>query len=238
MKFAQNPRYAMQLGPVELLSRQGRGGVVARIACQQCGIHEEWGLGSPPEPSILKRHFITRGWEVAKKGICPDCQAKKKASKSMNTTKPQGVPAAQPAAKPTAAEEAKASEAAKRAKRMIYMALEDYYDEQKKCYKNGKSDKAIAAEVGASEAFVRQIRETDFGPIQPMVSVEDMAKIMSDMINTIRVAQTAWQYSAKNIADLAWNLDRYLSQEKGAAESARLRSNCGVNFYDHKNAPE
>ena len=50
---------------------------------------------------------------------------------------------------------------------MVYMALEDYYDEAKKAYKPGYSDKKISEETGASEAIVAQIRQQDFGPLGP-----------------------------------------------------------------------
>jgi len=57
------------------------------------------------------------------------------------------------------------SEAAKKVKRLIYMALEDYYDDAKKQYKSGHTDATIAKELGTSESFVKTIRESDFGPL-------------------------------------------------------------------------
>ena len=62
------------------------------------------------------------------------------------------------------------TEAAKKAKRLIYQCLEDYYDDQSKRYReDGRgipyTDQRIAQETGASVAFVREIREADFGPI-------------------------------------------------------------------------
>lgn len=57
------------------------------------------------------------------------------------------------------------SDAAKRAKRMVYQALEDYYDDTKKAYRPGYSDESIAKETGAALDFVRRIREEDFGPL-------------------------------------------------------------------------
>lgn len=171
MKIA--PSYSMKLGPIELLSRQG--GVTARLTCDQCGVHDAWNLVKLPEPGVIKRHFTVRGWDMKKSAKCPQCQ------ENNRKRKVTGI-------KPTTTEPPKEpSEAAKRAKRLIYQALEDYYDEQKKCYKNGKTDKAVADEVGASEAFVRQIREADFGPI-----VIDELAIKAKFIRSRMVADNEW----------------------------------------------
>ena len=51
---------------------------------------------------------------------------------------------------------------------MVYMALGEYYDEAKKAYKSGYSDKKISEETGASEVTVWQIRQQDFGPLGPL----------------------------------------------------------------------
>ena len=106
-----------------------------------------------PPPDIIRKHFIIRGWELRKKPRCPTCATKRE----KNMTKIANAPADQPPP----------SDAAKRARRMVYMALEDYYDEGKKAYKPGYSDKTIAKDTGASEAVVAAIREQDFGPVGP-----------------------------------------------------------------------
>jgi hypothetical protein len=57
------------------------------------------------------------------------------------------------------------SEAAKKAKRMVYMLLEEQYDDVKKAYRSGWDDRKISLETGASIQFVKDIRESDFGPL-------------------------------------------------------------------------
>lgn len=52
-------------------------------------------------------------------------------------------------------------------KRQVYLALEDYYDDATKRYREGHTDKSVAAEIGCAEAFVKSIRDADFGPISP-----------------------------------------------------------------------
>jgi hypothetical protein len=205
MKIA--PSYTMKLGPIELLSRQG--GVTARLTCDQCGVHDAWNLVKLPEPGVIKRHFTVRGWDMRKSAKCPQCQ------ENNRKRKVTGI-------KPTTSEPPKEpSEAAKRAKRLIYQALEAYYDEQKKCYKNGKSDKAVANEVGASEAFVRQIREADFGPIE----IDGLA-IKAKIVRSRMVSDNAWMKQVNEI------LDSYVKallsvSERLEAEAKSLRDMIG-----------
>lgn len=66
------------------------------------------------------------------------------------------------------------SDAAKKVKRLIYQALEEYYDDSKKAYRPGHSDERIAKEVGAAVEFVKSIRETDFGPQAAPTEVQAM----------------------------------------------------------------
>lgn len=64
------------------------------------------------------------------------------------------------------------TEAAKKAKRLVYQALEDYYDDVRKQYRTGNSDESVAKETGAAVEFVRSIREADFGPLGPPSELE------------------------------------------------------------------
>lgn len=127
------------------------GGMCASVICHQCGTSDEWRLSRIPPPDILKKHFIIRGWQLRKKPVCPACQAQKKERPAMPAVSPQPA----------------ASDAMKKARRLIYMALEDYYDEAARRYREGHSDESIAKETGASLAVVRSIREADFGPLGP-----------------------------------------------------------------------
>lgn len=64
------------------------------------------------------------------------------------------------------------TEAAKKAKRLVYQALEDYYDDVHKQYRAGHSDETVAKETGAAVEFVRSIRDADFGPAGPPSELE------------------------------------------------------------------
>ncbi len=55
--------------------------------------------------------------------------------------------------------------------RKVFQVLEDVYDEENHCYREGSSDAQVAADLDVAEAFVRKIREESFGPIKPPSAV-------------------------------------------------------------------
>jgi hypothetical protein len=58
------------------------------------------------------------------------------------------------------------SDEAKAARRLAHMLLEEQFDVEKGCFRNGYSDAKIAAESGAAVAFVSKRREEEFGPLK------------------------------------------------------------------------
>ena len=74
------------------------------------------------------------------------------------------------------------SDNAKKAHRLIMQALEDYYDETKRTYRPGYTDKKIADETGSSEANVAKVREEFFGPLgEP----DEITAIKADLAKAI-----------------------------------------------------
>ncbi len=88
------------------------------------------------------------------------------------------------------------TDAAKRAHRAAMSALEDYYDEAKKCYRPEWNDKRIAEETGASEAHVRETREKYFGPLTITRPAEFDALVA-------HVAQARADADARHVAEIA-----------------------------------
>lgn len=71
------------------------------------------------------------------------------------------------------------SDDARKARRYVYMALEDYYDDKAHAYKDGQTDAKVAAEAGTSESVVTEIRERDFGPLKPPSELEELREELS-----------------------------------------------------------
>lgn len=135
---------------IEPVLKKGR--LMGRCVCSVCGGHEELPVGAISADAAVKR-AVQAGWSLRGKMRCPSC---------IETKKERGMGDATAQVQP---QKVQPSEAAKRAKRLIYMALEDYYDDNAKRYRPGHSDESVAKEVGASVEFVRSIREADFGPL-------------------------------------------------------------------------
>lgn len=163
--------------PLDLLRDES--GRFARAECAVCGAHEDQRISEPlPTPSALKKQFA--GWRFRTKATCLTCL---KPPRKM-PTKPEKAPfrinkhtTEKPAMSRTVAQlvtpaNPQPTEAAKKAKRLVYQALEDYYDDVRKQYRTGNSDESVAKETGAAVEFVRSIREADFGPLGPPSELE------------------------------------------------------------------
>lgn len=156
-----------------------RGAKTLHIPCEQGGHIVDVKIRQNLDPNGTVRHMLATGWTIGRRKLkCPDCQPKKSPGrvahmKRLNEAR-VGVEA-RLAKSRTSEEQSPMSEeqqpfivatpAAGHAKRLIYLALEDAYDEVAKRYKTGYSDASIAAEVGMAEALVKTIREESYGPL-------------------------------------------------------------------------
>ena len=129
-----------------------------------CGTEDHWSAAQMIGPDRVIPKIIEIGWSVDGKVTCPACIVMNRRGKMrLVPGNPQPIKEIVMAAEPKVQTEA--SDAAKRAKRLVYAALEDYYDDVAKNYREGHSDKRVSEELGVAEAFVRSIRESDYGPL-------------------------------------------------------------------------
>lgn len=153
--------YMRLSAPVEMLTCSGR--LTARITCNGCGSHEEWSInGRAPPPEQLPAHFKKRGWQIRNRTTCPHCAIK---SKEKPMSKPATVTPISVAAN---------TDAAKKNKRTVIIALEDYFDENARQYRDGQSDDKVAGELGLAPAFVAMVREEFFGKLAEPSEVQAM----------------------------------------------------------------
>ena len=150
--------YLRSSAPVSPITRGGK--VIARLECTQCGTRDEWTIAGPcPPAEILPKHFTTKGWNLRKRPICPQCTAQAKKENPMSdlkSEKPANMPQLQIV--PT--------DAVKAARRDATEKLLFHFDAAKGCYEEGWSDARIAKETGMPEAWVSKRREEDFGPLK------------------------------------------------------------------------
>lgn len=76
-----------------------------------------------------------------------------------------------------------APEDAKRNKRIVIVALEDYYDEAKRAYRDGRSDAALATELDLAPTFVASVREEFYGK---MAEPDGVAALRAELANAVK----------------------------------------------------
>lgn len=103
----------------------------------------------------------------------------------------------------------KPTPAAGRARRLVYMALEDYYEEDRKAYKPGHSDASIAKDCGVSEACVKQIREESYGPLAVPV---DLSGVLAEVRKLKREAEAAHKTEMEAIEACEERIDALIAK--------------------------
>lgn len=170
----------------ELVRRPGTRPAFRRT-CPSDGTHVEVSTQGHPSPDYLHKLLMSRGW-TSKSGkyLCPECSkgrwTKRLAEIEANSNEKETE---NDMATVTPIKQDTASDAAKKARRLVYAALEDYYDDAAKCYRDAHTDASVAAELGVSESFVKATRESDFGPIKEPTEISqmrtDMAALQSEL---------------------------------------------------------
>jgi len=144
-----------------------RVGQTLHIPCAKGDHHVDVKISPGLHPEGVAKAMLAKGWTIGRTMTCPNCQRPKR-DKSMHTKPTTSTIPAEPAVA------ASPSESAKRAHRMVFMALEDYYDEGAKRYKPGYTDAKIAETTGAAVAYVVKIRSEYFGGLAEPTEVADL----------------------------------------------------------------
>jgi hypothetical protein len=151
----------------EVLFTNARCGVTLHLPCRGWGKHAPHTVDVkiPPgqNPEAVARKLLAQGWRIGHRLVCPD--SRKKKEKQMPPSETRMAAMASTADPALAAGMSSPSPAAGRARRLVYLALEDYYDEVKRGYKPPHSDASIAKECGVAEQLVKSIREESYGPL-------------------------------------------------------------------------
>lgn len=162
------------------------------ITCTECGTQGRKiaHRGQLP-PQAIEKFFKGEGWQIsrAEQGVCPACvkksQAERRAKQALKNSERSNEMASKPTA-PAAQPAPEKSPAVKASLAELYLALDEHFDVPAKRYRSGYSDKRIADILGLSEAFVRQRRETDFGPIAEDTFVQDVLAPLMQIKGMIR----------------------------------------------------
>ena len=170
------------------------------IACSKCGAQDkviDWRENPPIE--ALSEIFSGWGWDVSARNpqhhVCPKCQEKRAKVIPMTSTE-----------KPIAVGPVPPREMSRKDRRIIFAKLNDVYLDERDGYSNGWSDQRVADDLNIPRAWVKSIREENFGP--------DGAS------EEIRVAL----YQAKDVIGAARKHQGEIARMKAAAESLLRRA--------------
>lgn len=178
-------------------------GQTLHIPCRTGDHIVDFPIAAHLPPEVVVKKMLQAGWTVGNHPKCPDCSRSRQSKANSENSKKRWAgttPEERSAYMKTLRAKAekkdenmneglnattsdnnattKVSDAARKAHRLVMQCLEDYYDEQSKRYRPGRSDKGIAEETGASEASVKKTREEYFGPLgEP----EELAELRSMM---------------------------------------------------------
>lgn len=185
-----------------------------KIACStpDCGAVDAINC---PKPSGLPHETVThkfsqKGWTVARNAdhdLCPACTRAKMMRNKVVPIQSQAVTPVTPETPVTHAEAPREMEREDR--RIIFLKLNEIYLDETKGYSAGWTDKRVATELGTPVAWVRQVREENFGP--EGLSEADRAKIeaakeyqlaLDDLEKRHDDLRQGWELLAREIAAL------------------------------------
>ena len=114
--------------------------------CSTCGKEQLWGWGQGTGVHFMLKNLDNAGWSRDRKGniVCDSCNEEKKQEKRVS--KIENIPNP-------------------KLQRKVFTLLEDHFDEERRLYRAGWSDKKVAAEAQTSEQYVAALRSGAFGEL-------------------------------------------------------------------------
>ena len=168
------------------------------ISCFKCHKTEELvasgHTGSLPQ-TVVNKKFQQKGWKTGRKSVCPTCQ-KPAEEKPMPPKVIDSVATQINSQSPVAIEPPREMSPAD--KRKVFRAIDDQWDESKGRYIGAASDQHIADTLKVPRAWVREVREENFGRSQRN---EELDKLIGEAKNlraeAARNAATALDLATK-----------------------------------------
>lgn len=118
--------------------------------CDTCGTERIWNIGDNSPIEYMQRTLTKSGWQ-AHKGTCtcPTCVNEAKMTKQTSTPQPSQA----------------AIETSMKLQRKVYALLDEHFDEEKRIYRDGWSDKKIADAVQTATVYVETVRRSAYGEL-------------------------------------------------------------------------
>lgn len=135
-------------------------------------------------PDEAARRFSAKGWDLSKgrrdRDVCPKCSAIKPIGevKTMQTPNLTVVPANEKAEKPI--------EMSREDKRVIFAKLNEVYVDERIGYGDGWGDGRVSQDLGVPLAWVRLVREENFGPDASNDEIRGLIKQAQSCVSDIK----------------------------------------------------
>lgn len=191
-----------------------RGAMTARLECTACGSHEDWKIPSRVPPERIRKYFIGAGWLMKRRASCPKCNEKK----GNTVTKTEVGKPVKPL--PLLPSEAKATEAAKAARREAHDRIAVYFDIPNGSYTDGYSDQRIAEETGVAVAWVKQRREEEFGVIKMPKEISDLYVRANEIEIALMDVKNKYQSALDDFKAELLKFEKMFSEECSALKKA------------------
>lgn len=112
--------------------------------CAKCGTERVWGWEPGTSPTFMIQNLSRNGWTHDKRGpICDSCTNDEHQEKKVSKIEPMNP----------------------KLQRKVFALLDDHFDEDKRLYRSGWSDKKIAEAADTSEQFVESLRRGAYGEL-------------------------------------------------------------------------
>jgi hypothetical protein len=160
-----------ECGDVRVLST-ATGPIKIVLTCEQ-GKHEvEWTSANRIPAEAIASKLKREGWMLGRHIRCPEhAHVRKEKKKGEGKVAELVIDNTNQAA----------TDAARTAKRLVMMALEESFVTEKGCYKTGVSDETIAAELKIAPAVVVRLREEFYGPLKVPDEIEDVQRQIEEL---------------------------------------------------------
>ncbi len=133
------------------------------VRCMECGASEKIATntyGGSMAPEGIAQKFRNKGWVIGSRDgrdVCSKCQARQRKSRASSLEKKAtNVISMTIKADPP-------RQMSRDDRRVIFAKLNDVYIDESKGYDNGWSDQRVAKDLGVPLAWVKEIREENFG---------------------------------------------------------------------------
>lgn len=115
--------------------------------CICCGTERTWNWGPNYATVSQIKNAELAGWSHSKRGLtCDECVEKEQQARRKMSSKIENLPNP-------------------KLQRKVFALLDDHFDEDKRLYRNGWTDKKIAEEAQTSEQFVATLRKGAYGEL-------------------------------------------------------------------------